>query len=46
MQSTRGHIVELLKRHGGATVDELSKVLGLASMTIRQHLAILERDSY
>jgi predicted ArsR family transcriptional regulator len=42
--STKGRLLALLKRHGGQTVDELATALSLASMTVRQHLATLERD--
>lgn len=44
MQSTKEHILEYLKRSGGATVDALAGEFGLARMTVRQHLAALERD--
>ncbi|MEX2239008.1 MAG: winged helix-turn-helix transcriptional regulator [Dehalococcoidia bacterium] len=42
--STKSQILALLKRSGGSSVDELTRALGLASMTIRQHLTQLERD--
>jgi predicted ArsR family transcriptional regulator len=45
MHSTKTEILALLKRSDGATVDELSTTLGLASMTVRQHLTALERDT-
>ncbi len=45
MHSTKTEILALLKRNDGATVDELASALGLASMTVRQHLTTLERDS-
>jgi predicted ArsR family transcriptional regulator len=44
MHSTKTEILAQLKRGHGATVDELSSSLGLASMTVRQHLTALERD--
>ncbi|HEY8489876.1 MAG TPA: winged helix-turn-helix transcriptional regulator [Dehalococcoidia bacterium] len=44
MQTTKSQILEVLKRTGGSTVDELAQRLGLAPMTIRQHLTTLERD--
>ncbi|MCL5961198.1 MAG: ArsR family transcriptional regulator [Chloroflexi bacterium] len=44
MQLTRQEILNILKMKGRASVDELGKQLGLTSMCIRQHLAILERD--
>lgn len=44
MQTTKSQILGLLKRSGGSTVEELASALGLARMTVRQHLATLERD--
>ncbi len=44
MHSTKTEILALLKRSDGASVDEISSSLGLASMTVRQHLTALERD--
>lgn len=44
MQSTKGQILAFLKRTSGSTVEEVANVLGLARMTVRQHLATLERD--
>lgn len=44
MHSTKSEILALLKRSDGASVDDLSHALGLASMTVRQHLTALERD--
>ena len=44
MQSTKEHILAHLKRSGGSTVDALATEFGLARMTVRQHLAALERD--
>lgn len=46
MQNTRWQILQILKRSGGNTVEELCHALDLAPMTVRQHLAILERDGY
>ncbi|MHB8375518.1 MAG: helix-turn-helix transcriptional regulator [Dehalococcoidia bacterium] len=45
MHSTKTEILALLKRSDGATVDEIASSLGLASMTVRQHLTALERDT-
>lgn len=45
MHSTKSEILARLKRSDGVSVDELSTALGLASMTVRQHLAVLERDA-
>ncbi len=44
MQSTKEQILTFLKRSGGGTVDEIARGFGLARMTVRQHLAALERD--
>ena len=46
MQQTRWQILQILKRSGGNTVEELCHALDLAPMTVRQHLAILERDGH
>jgi predicted ArsR family transcriptional regulator len=43
-QTTRGRIIEALKRRGPLTASELSKEHGLTANAIRQHLARLERD--
>lgn len=42
--STKSRVLALLKRSGGSTVDDLTRLLGLAPMTIRQHLTALQRD--
>ena len=44
MQTTKDQILAHIKRSGGSTVEELATALGLARMTVRQHLATLERD--
>ena len=44
MQSTKQQILAHIKRSGGSTVDSLATSLGLARMTVRQHLTALERD--
>jgi iron-sulfur cluster biosynthesis transcriptional regulator SufR len=41
---TRHRILELLKRHGMMTADELSEALGITAMGVRGHLTPLERD--
>jgi len=46
MQSTKENILAYLKRSGGCSIDSLAREFGLAKMTIRQHLAALERDHY
>lgn len=43
-QKTRQSILDYLKEHGPATVDELVKVLGLNSVTVRHHLDILRGE--
>ena len=45
-KDTRGTIVELLKKHNGMTAGEIAAELDLHSMTVRQHLAILEREGH
>ena len=45
-KDTRGAIVELLKKKNGMTAGEIAKQLDLHSMTVRQHLSILEREGY
>jgi predicted ArsR family transcriptional regulator len=44
MQSTKEQILAFLKTHGAGTIDALAREFGFARMTIRQHLAALERD--
>lgn len=44
LPSTKGQILAFLKRNGGGTVEDLAAALGVAAMTVRQHLAVLERD--
>jgi len=44
VHSTKSLILAFIKRNGGGTVDELAQAMGLASMTIRQHLTALQRD--
>src|SRR3990172_7872226 len=44
MQTTKQQILTLLKRAGGATIEEAAGSLPVASMTARQHLVGLERD--
>lgn len=44
MQSTRQHILDYLKEHNQATVDELAGVLQLTSVTVRHHLDILRSE--
>jgi len=44
LRTTKSEILAHLKRTGGSAVEELATSLGLARMTVRQHLATLERD--
>jgi predicted ArsR family transcriptional regulator len=44
MQATRQQILDYLRRHGEATVRDLSQLLDLTPTGIRQHLTVLERD--
>lgn len=46
MQHTRWAMLQILKRSGGNTVEELCHALNLAPMTVRQHLAVLEKDGH
>ncbi len=45
-KKTRGEIITLLKRKSGMAASEIADALDLHSMTVRQHLSILERDGY
>ena len=45
METTRQTILEILRRRKQATIEELTRLLGLAPATIRRHLDILMRDS-
>ncbi|MEE8390428.1 MAG: ArsR family transcriptional regulator, partial [Anaerolineae bacterium] len=44
MQTTREHILNLLKERGQVTVDELSRELGLTAVTVRHHIDILRSE--
>jgi DeoR family suf operon transcriptional repressor len=46
MPETRRRILELLKRNGPMTAEELSRALGLPPMGVRGQLASLERDGF
>jgi predicted ArsR family transcriptional regulator len=46
MQETRWQILEILKKCGEVTVQELSQKLGLTSVTVRHHLEILRAEGY
>lgn len=43
-RSTRDEILELLKRHGNLSVDQMAGHLSITPMGVRQHLNILEKD--
>lgn len=45
-KETRGKIISLLKKSNGMTASQIAEVLDLHSMTVRQHLSVLERDGY
>lgn len=46
IESSREAILEILRRHDGASVEDLAQALGLAGATIRRHLDVLMRDGY
>jgi len=46
MQDTRQQILEIMKRYGDVTVQDLSKELSLTSVTVRHHLEILRSEGY
>jgi DeoR family suf operon transcriptional repressor len=46
MQDTRERILDILKERDQATVDELSRELGLTAVTVRHHLDILRGEGY
>jgi predicted ArsR family transcriptional regulator len=44
VQRTRREILNILKRRGRATLEELATGVGLVPVTVRAHLNVLERD--
>ena len=44
MQTTREHILHILKERDQATVDELSREIGLTPVTVRHHLDVLRGE--
>lgn len=44
MQRTRQQILDYAKRHGSVTVEILASELGVVPVTIRAHIAILEKE--
>jgi predicted ArsR family transcriptional regulator len=46
VNSQREVLNQLLERKSGATLDELTKAIGLSRTAVNQHLVSLERDGY
>ena len=46
MQRTRREILNILKKKGKATLEELAAGVGLVPVTVRAHLNVLERDDF
>ncbi len=46
MENTRTKILDIMRRRGEATVDDLTHALDLAPATVRRHLDILQRDGF
>lgn len=46
VENTRQQLLEILRRRKQATIDELTREMGLAPATVRRHLDILMRDNY
>ncbi|MDA1096268.1 MAG: hypothetical protein O3B84_03320 [Chloroflexi bacterium] len=46
MQRTRKLILDFINRHGPSTVDGLAGFAGVVPVTIRAHLAVLEREGF
>lgn len=44
LKPPKDEMLRIIKKQGGATVDDISRSLSLAPTSIRQHLAALERD--
>lgn len=44
LKQTRSAIVELLKRHGVMSAEELAKALAVSKVGVRRHLGVLESD--
>jgi len=44
MQTTRQHILEILKRRNQTTIEELCEALNLTPVTVRHHLEILRSE--
>jgi len=44
MQVTRQKIIDMLRAHGQATVDELATEVSLTPMAVRHHLNVLQAD--
>lgn len=46
LEGSREAILDILRRSAGASVDDLSRELQLAGVTVRRHLDVLMRDGY
>jgi len=44
VQNKRQQIIEIMKERGSATVEELSKELGITTVTVRHHLDVLRAE--
>lgn len=44
MQRTRRQILDILKKRGRATLEELAREVVLSPVTVRVHLSVLQRD--
>ncbi|MGE5620466.1 MAG: helix-turn-helix transcriptional regulator [Sphingomonadaceae bacterium] len=44
MQRTRRQILDILKKRGRATLEELAREVALSPVTVRVHLSVLQRD--
>lgn len=44
MRTTKSQILANLKRSAGSSIEQLATAIGVTRMTVRQHLATLERD--
>lgn len=44
VQSTRARIIDLLRRGGDVTIEDVTQCLSLAPATVRRHLDVLQRD--
>ncbi|THF79911.1 helix-turn-helix transcriptional regulator [Cohnella fermenti] len=42
--TTRRQLMQLLRTHGGSTVSELAKPLGITEMAVRRHIRAMEKE--